>query len=321
MTQPLSELASELRPRRVLVTGATGGIGQRLLQFCAEAGVQLRALSRNPDACLPAGVELMQGDLTLARDVRAACRNVDLVFHLASYAPKAGEPEPEQHVLHRKVTVAGTKNLLDAARHSGITRLVFASSTRAIDGSDSLYARSKREAERLVTASGLACCTLRLAPVYGFAHKGSMAKMLALVDRGRFIPVPEFHERRSLVHVNDVVQALLLAALKPQAVGQIYTVTDWQTYSLRQLYEMMSEVAGRKPHAGMPLWVLRSGATLGDLLRRMTRLPMPLTRDKLDKLSRSAWFDAQALTELGYQPVYELRTALPQMLTDLRAAG
>ncbi len=322
MKERLLDLARGLPPHPVLVTGASGRIGRRLVEVLAAAGVAVRAMSRRGDGDIPAGAHLYVADLLQAQSLEAAVDGVATLFHLASYAPPATDLQPENHPLHQAVTVTGTRNLLDRASTAAVASLVFTSSTRVVDGSKSLYAQSKIEAEKLVLASAdtMKTAVLRLPPVYGFARQGSIAQMLAAIDAGRLPPLPDFGDRRSLVHVDDVVQGLLLAALSPVSAGKTYTVTDLQQYSTRQIYELICRALGREPPSrAVPQWLLGLGAGAGSLLETITGRKMPLNRDKLNSLRRSACFDAQEIVQdLEFSPLYTLEGALPEIVRRYR---
>jgi len=318
MKERLLGLARSLLPHPVLVTGASGRIGGRLVEVLAAAGVAVRAMSRRGDGDLPAGVQRCMADLTRAQDLEAAVDGVATVFHLASYAPLAADLQPENNPLHQVVTVTGTRNLLNLASAAGVASLVFTSSTRVLGGSKSLYAQSKAEAEQLVLASAgtMKTTVLRLPPVYGFARQGSIAQMLAAIDTRRLPPLPDFGDKRSLVHVDDVVQSLLLAALSPASGSKTYTVTDLQQYSTRQIYVLICRVLGREPSFRViPQWLLSLGAGAGSALEKTTGRKMPLNMEKLSSLRSSAYFDAQEIVrDLEFSPLYTLEQALPEIV-------
>ena len=322
MKERLLKLARELLPYPVLVTGASGRVGWRLVEVLAEAGVTVRAMSRRGKAAVPAGAQLCVADLVQAQGLKAAVDGIAIVFHLASYAPRATDLEPENHPLHQSVTVTGSRNLLGLASTAAVASLVFTSSTRVVDGSKSLYAQSKTEAEKLVLASSdtMKTTVLRLPPVYGFARQGSIAQMLAAIDAGRLPPLPDFGDKRSLAHVDDVVQGLLLAALPPVSAGKTYTVTDLQQYSTRQIYELICRALGREPPSrAVPQWLLGLGAGAGSLLEKITGRKMPLNHEKLNSLRRSACFDAQEIIQdLEFSPLYTLEGALPEIVRRYR---
>ncbi len=323
MKERLLDLARSLPPYPVLVTGASGRIGGRLVEVLAAAGVAVRAMSRRGDGNIPVGAQRCVADLAQAQGLEAALDGVATVFHLASYAPLAADLQPENNPLHQAVTVTGTRNLLGLASAAGVASLVFASSTRVLDGSKSLYAQSKAEAEQLVLAGAGAMKTavLRLPPVYGFTRQGSIAQMLAAIDAGRLPPLPDFGDKRSLVHVDDVVQGFLLAALSPVSRSKAYTVTDLQQYSTRQIYELICRALGREPSfRAIPQWLLSLGAGAGSVLEKATGRKMLLNREKLNSLRSSACFDAQEIVrDLEFSPLYTLEQALPEMVRRYRS--
>jgi len=322
MNEQLLQLARDLSSAPVLVTGASGRVGIRLVEVLAAAGCSVRAMSRKQCASIAPGAESCMADLTTGDGLATAVEGVGWVFHLASYAPAPTDRDPENNPLHQEVAIEGTGNLLNQATQAGVDALVLTSSTRVIDGSNSCYARAKRQAEALVNSASprIKTTVLRLSPVYGFAHQGSIAQMLAAIAAGRFPPLPDFGDRRSLVHVDDVVQALLLAALSPEAAGKTYTVTDLQNYSSRQIYELICEALGRTPPGWhVPAWLLWAGAGAGSLLENLTGRPMPLNRARLNSLARSACFDAQEIVEdLAFSPVHTLEEALPEIVRQFR---
>jgi len=324
MSQNPESLAAAFAAQSVLVTGATGLIGQRLVNVLAAAGADVHILSRQektgllwPDYSIIDHVGALQDNVLL----ESICQEVQVIFHLASYAPAADDPAPEEHPQHQQVTVQGTENLLAAASRAGVKIMVFSSSTRAIDGSDNTYSRAKQAAEHLLMEAAGAemhASAVRLAPVYGFAHKGSIAQMMQAIKRGRFPPIPDFGDRRSLLHYDDAVQALLLAAIKSEANGRIYTATDMRTYSSREIYELICQALNKPPPSWrIPLWVLKLAAVMGDLLQKLMGRPAPINTEKLHKLSLSACFDGCDIQrELGYEPVYDLETWLTRSAAD-----
>ena len=105
--------------------------------------------------------------------------------------------------------------------------------------------------------AGIETCVLRLPLVYGPGQKGNLLRMMEAIDRGRFPPLPDTGNQRSLVHVDDVVQALVLAATHDAAVGKTYYVTDNKPYTTTDLYRMMRRALGRAE----PRWSLPFGRT------------------------------------------------------------
>jgi UDP-glucose 4-epimerase len=340
----IPRLPYDSQKSNMLITGATGFIGRRLVAAltprpCGPVQVLVRD-SRQAGQIWPADyVTPRAGDLTRPDTLGDICNGVDTVFHLAGYAHATGVGEREALDLHLRITVKGTRSLLAAATSAGVKRFIFVSSVKAMgeggvscldETSDaiatSIYGRAKRAAEDLVLAagqaSGMHTSILRLPLVYGQDNKGNLPRMIAAIDRDRFPPLRELGNKRSMVHVDDVVQAMLLAAEKPLARGQIYIVTDEKTYSTRQIYTLICSELGRPvPGWTVPLILLRQAARLGDLIGAMRGRPLAFNRDALEKLVGSAWYSSDKIHhELGFRPACTLETALPGMVSDYRAS-
>jgi len=326
---------------KVLVSGATGFIGRRTVDALRRKDVVVHALTRDLGKIAAlwteGAVTGIRADLASGEGLDAACENVETVLHLAGYAHAADQDSPEARRLHQATTVEGTRALLFAAVAAGARRFVFLSSVKAMGegGKECLdetaseapttnYGRAKLEAERLVLdvgrQHGLHVCVLRLPLVYGPGSKGNIPRMIAAIDRGRFPPMPQIQNKRSMVHVNDVVGALLLAAERSAANGQVYIVTDGRIYSAREIYTGICQALGRAvPAWTIPAWVLRLGARFGDAIERISGCTSPLTTSAIDKLLGSAWYSsAKIRRELGFVARHTLFDALPEMIADYR---
>ncbi|ESQ14583.1 MAG: NAD-dependent epimerase/dehydratase family protein [Thiohalocapsa sp. PB-PSB1] len=317
---------------RYLVTGAQGFVGSALCKDLKTRGHQVRALIRRPGN----GAWDEQCVLELGKEKvpHSVLDGIDGVFHLAGVAHVqdiAGVPD----AVYQRVNVDATKALLDAAASSGVKRFLYFSSVKAAadpphercvdERWDPLptdaYGRSKRAAEQLVLAAGrdtdLLVCILRPCLVYGAGVKGNLARMIHAVERGRFPPLPEFHNRRSMVGLHDLVQAAWLAMNSSKANGQTYIVADAEPYSTRALFVDIS-CALNKPLPGwsIPRPLLHVGAIAGDLLTRLSRRPMPLNSALLKRLRGSACYRSDRIRdELGWTSKDRFRDLLPEIIS------
>ena len=318
--------------RNFLVTGASGFIGRVLCQKLSEqGGAQVRAGMRQvADGPWHETALLDLASGTLPVD---AVAGVDTIFHLAGKAHALSETQQdEKEYFH--INTEGTKTLLEAAKGAGVRRFVFVSSVKAMsEGGDACqnesevchpetpYGRSKLAAERLVLEGAYVPepVVLRLSMVYGCSRKGNLPRMIEAVAKGRFPPLPEVGNKRSMVHVEDVVQAALLAAEKPAAVGQTYIVTDGQACSTRQMYEWICEALGKPvPSWTIPGGVMRVLAKVGDSIAAVRGRRFLFDSDALDKLVSSACYSSEKIQrELGFRSACDLRSALPEIVNCL----
>lgn len=324
----------------VLVTGATGFIGRHLVEALRERNAMVHALVRRGSRVRrppwPANAVIERcGDLVRPQTLDGVCTGAETVFHLAGY--NGPELDGAAEDVHWQVTVEGTHALLAQARRAGIRRFVFISSVKSmgeggatrLDESSpavpvSRYAHAKLEAEKLVLDAGrrhgMHVCVLRLPLVYGHDNQGNIPRMVAAIDRGWFPPLPEAGNRRSMVHVDDVVQAALLAAASPVAADKIYIVTDGQAYSTREIYSMICRALGKRvPNWSVPLPVLKWLARAGDLIGRVRGRQFIFDSYALEKLTGNAWFSCEKIShELGYRPKVTLKDALPEIIDGYR---
>jgi nucleoside-diphosphate-sugar epimerase len=318
-------------PQRALVSGATGFIGRTLCQQLREQCVQVRGGMRH--VVEGPWDEVVLFDLATQGLPEDALAGVDTVFHLAGKAPALCENQQDEEEYFR-INTAGTGTLLEAAKAAGVRRFVFISSVKAMgEGGDvcqnesevcqpeTPYGKSKLAAERLVLEGGCVPepVVLRLSMVYGPSRKGNLPRMIEAVAKGRFPPLPELANKRSMVHVEDVVQAALLAAENPAAVGQTYIVTDGQCSSTRQLYEWICEALDKPVSAWtIPIGILNVLAKAGDIIGRMRGRRFLFDSDALAKLLGCACYSSEKIQrELGFKPGWDLRSALPKIVSDL----
>lgn len=302
-----------------LVTGASGFIGRRLL------GPGDRGLMRR--AVVPGAVV---GDLLDPDSLRAACAGVDCVFHCAGYAHAFNSSDPD---VHWRVNFEGTRNLVDAAGAAGVRCFVFLSSVKAmaepgeecIDEDwpgepDSAYGRAKRAAEDALLEAGakynMHVVNLRLAMVYGRGGRGNLERMARGVRAGWFPRLPDTGNRRSLVHVDDVVAAIRFVADAPAANGRTYIIADSRPYSGQEIFDAISGVPPRLTfHWSLPAGLLRAGAVLGDVAERLAGRPLPVNSEVVERLLGSACYSpARIERELGWRARIGLQEGVREML-------
>jgi nucleoside-diphosphate-sugar epimerase len=272
----------------------------------------------------------VRGDLLEPTSLDAACVGIDCVFHCAGYAHAFNSSDPE---VHWRVNFEGTRNLVNAAGEAGVKRFVFLSSVKAMaePGAEcidedwpgepnSAYGRAKRAAENAVLEAGakygMHVVNLRLAMVYGRGGRGNLERMARGIRAGWFPRLPDTGNRRSLVHVDDVVAAIRFVSETPAANGKTYIVADPRPYSGREIFDAISGVPPRLTfHWGLPVALFRVGAVLGDVLGRFTGRVLPLNSEVMERLLGSACYSPTRIErELGWRAKVGLAEGVREML-------
>jgi len=295
---------------RVLVTGGSGFIGNKLTKHLAEMKVLVRTLSRKNQSNYETVVCDLQSDV-IPDD---ALDGVDTVFHLAGFAHDLRDASKIVD-LYYKVNVDATVQLAELAVKNGVKRFIFVSSVKAggistpkkcINENDQsnpegIYGKTKREAElallKIGKESGMHVSIIRPSLVYGPNAKGNLKLMLLGIKKGWFPPLPEMGNRRSMIHVDDLVRAILLIAEDKRANGEIFIATDGTPYSSREIYNAMCGVAGKS----IPKWSMPK--VLFDLASQAS----PRIKYKLNKLLGDECYSSAKLEALGFKAKRSLK--------------
>lgn len=290
-----------------LVTGATGFIGGRLL----HAGD--RALVRRP-----AGFDdEVIGDLRDLDTLSRACEGVQTVFHCAGLANALGSDAKAQW----QVNVEGTRHLLTAAGQAGVKCFVFFSSVKAMaePGEECVdedwpgepptaYGQAKRAAEKAVLEAGakygMRVVNLRLAMVYGRGSRGNVWQMARAIRKGWFPRLPDNGNRRSIVHVQDVVDVARLVAARPEADGRTYIIADRRPYSTHEIENAMRSILRAPAVWGVSTRTLRAAGRV-----------LPGLAEIIERLMGSACYTPERIErELGWRARVGLEMGLWEML-------
>jgi nucleoside-diphosphate-sugar epimerase len=255
---------------RIHVTGASGFIGSHLCPALAAAGHELRT----------------------------AAEGCDAVVHLANIAHTAAHPAE----LHR-VNVEGTLAQAKSALVAGARRFVYLSSLKAAQPDDA-YGRSKAVAEQaLLQMQGLECVVLRPPLVYGPRVKANFLALLRAVDRGWPLPLASIENRRSLLYVGNLVDAILCCLAGP-AQGRTYAVSDGAPVSTPELCRAIGRALGR------PARLFPFPSALLRLIPPVARLAQSQVAD-----------DAAIRAELGWRAPFSFEEGLRHTAAWHRARG
>lgn len=320
----------------VVVTGATGFIGRRLVQRLIDEGARPRALVL-PDDALPIEwgdhVEIVRGDVSHAGQVVAALDDAATVIHLAAIVGDWGREEE-----HRRVTIRGTDNVLsEAARlraHAVLVSSVVVYGDaigRAIcDEHHPMgramgpYSQAKQEQERIAhrleAERGLRVTVVRPTNVFG---PGSIWVDAAVDQLRARLPTLIGDGRRcaGLTYVDNVVDVLVRAAKTPAAVGRIYNANDAHEITWLRYFTELAELCGAPPPKSLARPLAKLAARVGEhawhLLGRTER--PPITREALNLVGSHHRVPIErAKSELGYDPPVSFAEGMAQVARYLR---
>ncbi len=265
----------------LLVTGATGFIGRAVCAEVLGRGMWVRGSTRS-ECKLINGVEnLAVGGLEGRIDWRDALNDCQAVVHLAARAHVMKEAAVDPLNEFRHINVQGTLNLARQAAEAGVRRFVFISSIgvngaetfqRPFNAEDEVaphspYAVSKYEAEMgllsVAVETGLEVVIIRPPLVYGPNAPGNFGVLIHWLRRGVPLPLGSIYNQRSLVALDNLVDFIITCITHPQAVNQIFLVSDGQDLSTTELVRGMAQADGVSARLlPVPVWALQAGASL-----------------------------------------------------------
>ena len=309
----------------VLVTGGGGFMGMALIKRLISEGHKVTSFSRREYPLHWAlGITSIQADIRDPEAVEKACKNRDVVFHLAA---KVGIWGPYDDYYSTNVT--GTLNVVKACRKQGVSRIVFTSSSSVVfDGSDldgidesypypenhgSHYTATKALSERLIIeANSDKLKTISLRPhlvwgpydahiIPGILKRASSGKLRRIGDKEHFIDT---------TYIDNMTDALLLAAdaleSNPEAAGSILFITNGEPARVWDFVNSIIQIAGHKPvQKKIPERVAMILAGISEWSHRVFKSKSEpfMTRFAIKELCTNHWFDiSKARKILGYNP-------------------
>jgi nucleoside-diphosphate-sugar epimerase len=323
----------------VLVTGATGAIGPRVVHALHQAGCQIHTFSVDApkEDMFSQKVEVLLGDVTDRVAVQSAMRGVDAVVHMAALLHIHNSP-PEMREKFERVNVGGTAMVVEAAIRAGVKRVVLFSTIAVYGASDgcvlnemspthpdTFYAQTKRAAEQIVlnargTDGQPLGTVLRLGAVYGSRIRGNYKQLIHSLARNRFIPLGNGLNRRTLVYDKDVGRAAVLAVSHPAAAGRVFNVTDGGIHTLNEIIESICSALGRKlPRLSLPVRPTRALVGIVETVSRSIGFKPPAIRAMIEKYTEDIAVDGSLIQkELDFVPQYDLKTGWEETIREMR---
>jgi nucleoside-diphosphate-sugar epimerase len=305
--------------KRLMVTGANGFVGRALCAEASARGIEVLGAIRHQGQ-LAVGVKgIAVGDINANTDWHDAILNCDVVIHLAARVHVMTDAADDPLAEFRLVNTAGTEHLARCAAASGVKRLVYVSSIKVNGEATSgdarfseqdkpnpqdAYGVSKWEAEqalhRVAAETGLEMVIVRPPLVYGAGVKGNFAQMLRVVALGFPLPFAGVKNKRDLVYVGNLVDALITCAMHPAAAGNTYLVSDGEAVSTPDLLRGLAKALGVSSRVfALPIGLLKlAGALFGKA-------------DQVERLVGSLQVDSSKIRrELGWVPPFSVHDEL-----------
>lgn len=321
--------------RYVSITGVTSGVGQRLAEVALTRGYAARGLVRDASRAdarrlASLGVELVTGSLEDEAALRALAAGAGVLVHCAAHVGDRGEPAE-----FVRTNVGGTRRALLASHHEGVRRFVHISSTAVYGRPDrgrvdetwptkhsgTPYDDTKVDAERAAFALGaelgVEVTALRPPIIYGPHDKNFMPRAVESIRKGRFLLIDGGTAPLNVVSVDHVVDCVLLAAERPEAVGQAFNVmdeVDGEPPSVREVGELIADAVGApRPSRRVPYAVaMAAGTAVAWVAKRRDPMAVPpLSPFVVKILTRHVIYDASKIARmLGWVPTVGARAGL-----------
>jgi 2-alkyl-3-oxoalkanoate reductase len=317
-----------LQPR-VLVTGARGLLGKALVKkLRKEMHEPLRLLVRRPAATPPpADLQLVYGDLGNPAVVDRAMRGIEVVYHVGA-AMKGGNFE------FQSGTIWGTRNVIEACERNGVRRLVYVSSMSVLEHAGhrpdvqvtesyryepfpqkrGLYTKTKLEAEKMVLQAAaeqrINAVVLRPGQIYGpGAEKVPPSGTIALA--GRWLVVGSGQRHVPLVYLENVVDALLLAASPEIPSGSIFQLVDSGGLRQREYIDYVRQAGHPVRASYVPAWILMVAGAGVAILGKILKRPVPLTPYRVRSITPLWPCDCTAAyVHLGWKPRFTIQQGM-----------
>lgn len=303
---------------RVLVTGATGFVGGAVVPLLLERGHAVRIVTRRLETAIPGCETVTVGDIGPDTDWRSALDRIDAVVHLAARVHVQREREADPLGAFRRVNVEGTRRLAEDSAEAGVRRFLLLSSLAAVTSSarsepvtdatipapDTFYGMSKREAEIALGEVGgrspLEPTILRPPMIYGPDAPGNFGALLRSVRWRIPLPTKGAGNRRSVLYVENLADAVERALTHPSGTHGVFFVDDGEPVSTDELVRNIGLALGRAPRQ------FRLPNVVKQVAPRIPKL-----RSALEKLTGSLEVDSSRFRrELGWAPPFTTEMGL-----------
>lgn len=322
---------------KTLVTGATGFTGGNLCRRLLADGEAVVAFVRPSPRVEPLremGVECRAADIREPESVRENFRDIDRVYHIAA-AYRTEHVDPGEFW---RVNVDATRHLLDAARDAGVERFVHCS-TVGVQGEiedppadedyrmapGDHYQESKKEGELLARRyfeSDLPGAVVRPVGIYGPGDTRFL-KLFRPVSRGMFLMIGSGDVLYHMTYIDDLVEGIVRAGRRPEALGEVFTVGGAVYTTLRELVNRIADVLGvARPRWRVPYAPVYAASVVCEALCKPMGVSPPLYPRRVEFFKKDRAFSIEkARRMLGYEPAVDLDEGLARTAAWYRETG
>jgi nucleoside-diphosphate-sugar epimerase len=304
---------------RVAITGASGFIGGALIEACSFRKWDVRVLQHTRPLAREGTpgqhYDVVEGDITNPVSLEGHFEGADILFHCAAALGASILSESDFFLINAQ----GTKNVLQAAKDAGVSRIVHFSSAGVLGsvGSGEIadenystnpqnsYDRSKLEGENIACGfadKGMNIVITRPGWVYGPGDHRTF-KLVKAIAKKRFMLVTKGETLQTPIHIDDLVEGVFLCAERGQR-GQIYNLAGSEVLPVKDIVTAIASATGTKiPPISLPLWPVKLAASALERSFTLLKREAPLTRGKLSFFIHPKPLAIQkARQELGYAP-------------------
>lgn len=250
--------------KKILITGATGFLGQQLTKsLVSQNDIQLSVSTRSTRDVFndPRITVFFSKDLVPETNWQDALNGCDVIIHTAARVHKVREHPTDALQIYRKINVEGTMNLAQQAAKKGVKRFIFISSIH-VNGNSTLnnqafspddkpnpssaYALSKFEAEQalrqLAATTGMEFVIIRPPLIYGPGVKANFNRLIVWLHKGLPLPLGALNNKRSFVAIDNLISLIITCINHPRAANELFLVSDGEDISTTLLLQKMSQI-------------------------------------------------------------------------------
>ena len=330
--------ARESMDPKSLVTGANGYTGSNLCSFLARRGVPTRGMYWEPDGTPDfshENLELVPGELRDRASLDKALEGIETVYHVAALYRATNVPNQ----VFWDVNVEGVRNMIELSARHRVRRFVHCS-TIGVHGHvenppaneaspikpDDYYQYTKLEGEEVARELGgklgLEVSIVRPAAIYGSRERRFLKIPKGIQDR-TWIRFGSGEVLYHFVHIDDLCEAFVACAERPEAVGETFIIADDHALTLNEIVSIMADELGVSPPPWkLPLFVLTAASVAVELACKPFGIDPPLHRRRASWFTATRSFDiTKARRLLAYAPRVRPEEGLRDMVRSYREAG